>query len=80
MAKRAGLKSLTICNVDNSSIVRESDISILTRAGIEKGLQAQRHLLPKLWSYGSLLYILAQLKETSPKDRLRDEISSTHGI
>ncbi len=57
MAKRAGLKSLTICNVDNSSIVRESDISILTRAGIEKGWQAQRHLLPKLWSYGFLLYI-----------------------
>ena len=38
MAKRAGLKSLSICNVDNSSIVRESDTAILTRAGIEKGV------------------------------------------
>lgn len=32
MAKRAGLKSLSICNVDNSSIVRESDTSILARS------------------------------------------------
>ena len=36
LAKKNGLKSLAICNVDNSSIVRESDVSLLTRAGIEK--------------------------------------------
>ena len=37
IAKNAGLTTLAICNVDNSTIVRESDASILTRAGIEKG-------------------------------------------
>jgi len=42
MAKRAGLKTLTICNVDNSSIVRESDVAILTRAGIEKGVASTK--------------------------------------
>lgn len=42
MAKRAGLKSLSICNVDNSSIVRESDKTILTRAGIEKGVASTK--------------------------------------
>ena len=42
MAKRAGLKSLSICNVDNSSIVRESDSAILTRAGIEKGVASTK--------------------------------------
>ena len=42
MAKRAGLKSLSICNVDNSSIVRESDCAILTRAGIEKGVASTK--------------------------------------
>ncbi len=42
MAKRAGLKSLTICNVDNSSIVRESDVALLTRAGIEKGVASTK--------------------------------------
>jgi glucosamine--fructose-6-phosphate aminotransferase (isomerizing) len=42
MARRAGLKSLTVCNVDNSSIVRESDAAILTRAGIEKGVASTK--------------------------------------
>ena len=34
IAKQNGAKTLAICNVDNSSIVRLADISILTRAGI----------------------------------------------
>lgn len=42
MAKRAGLKTLAICNVDNSSIVRESDVTLLTRAGIEKGVASTK--------------------------------------
>ena len=35
MAKAAGLKTLVVCNVDNSSMVREADAAVLTRAGIE---------------------------------------------
>ncbi len=57
MTKRAGLKSLTICNVDNSSIVRESDISILTRAGIEKGVASTKAFATQtmvLWLFGSI--------------------------
>jgi len=42
MAKRAGLKTLAICNVDNSSIVRLADATILTRAGIEKGVASTK--------------------------------------
>jgi len=42
MAKKAGLKTLAICNVDNSSIVREADVTILTRAGIEKGVASTK--------------------------------------
>lgn len=42
LAKKNGLKSLAICNVDNSSIVRESDRVILTRAGIEKGVASTK--------------------------------------
>ena len=38
MAKSAGLKTLVICNVDNSSMTRVADYTILTRAGIEKEL------------------------------------------
>lgn len=42
LAKANGLKTLAICNVDNSSIVRESDRTILTRAGIEKGVASTK--------------------------------------
>jgi glucosamine--fructose-6-phosphate aminotransferase (isomerizing) len=42
MAKNAGLKTLAICNVDNSSIVRLADRTILTRAGIEKGVASTK--------------------------------------
>ena len=55
MAKRAGLKSLSICNVDNSSIVRESDIALLTRAGVEKGVASTKAFATQTL----LLWILA---------------------
>jgi len=42
MAKRAGLKTLALCNVDNSSIVREADRTILLRAGMEKGVASTK--------------------------------------
>ncbi len=42
MAKKAGLKTLVICNVDNSSMVRLADACILTRAGVEKGVASTK--------------------------------------
>ncbi|MDD5053668.1 MAG: glutamine--fructose-6-phosphate transaminase (isomerizing) [Sulfuricurvum sp.] len=42
MAKKHGLKTMVICNVDNSSMVRLADASILTRAGIEKGVASTK--------------------------------------
>ena len=42
MAKAAGLKTLVVCNVDNSSMTRTADATILTRAGIEKGVASTK--------------------------------------
>jgi glucosamine--fructose-6-phosphate aminotransferase (isomerizing) len=42
MAKNAGLKSIAVCNVDNSSMTRIADATILTRAGIEKGVASTK--------------------------------------
>ena len=42
MAKAAGLKTLVVCNVDNSSMTRTADYTILTRAGIEKGVASTK--------------------------------------
>jgi glucosamine--fructose-6-phosphate aminotransferase (isomerizing) len=42
LAKRMGLETLALCNMDNSSIVREAGRSILLRAGIEKGVASTK--------------------------------------
>lgn len=42
MAKKAGLKTIVVCNVDNSSMTRIADATILTRAGIEKGVASTK--------------------------------------
>ena len=42
LAKARGLATLALCNVDNSSIVRAADRTILLRAGIEKGVASTK--------------------------------------
>ncbi len=61
MAKAAGLKTLVICNVDNSSMVRLADYTILARAGIEKGVASTKAFATQvvvLWMIA--LYIAAR--------------------
>lgn len=55
LAKSQGLRTLAICNVDNSSIVREADAVLLTRAGIEKGVASTKAFATQVM----LLWILA---------------------
>ena len=76
MAKRAGLKSLSICNVDNSSIVRESDASILTRAGIEKGVASTKAFATQMMVLWMFALNLAQKRDTISKEALKIEIDA----
>ena len=55
LVKKAKLKTISICNVNNSSIVRESDASLLTRAGIEKGVASTKAFATQVM----LLWILS---------------------
>jgi len=58
MAKKEGLKTLALCNVDNSSIVREADKTILLRAGIEKGVASTKAFATQvmtLWMFANYL-------------------------
>lgn len=49
LAKQSGyMSSLSICNVDGSSLVRESDISFLTRAGAEIGVASTKAFTTQL--------------------------------
>jgi glucosamine--fructose-6-phosphate aminotransferase (isomerizing) len=42
IAKKSGLQTLAICNVDNSSMTRLASSTILTRAGIEKSVASTK--------------------------------------
>lgn len=71
--KEKGLKTLAICNVDNSSIVRTSDATILTRAGIEKGVASTKAFATQvacLWMFA--LYV-AKCKKTISEEYLKEE-------
>ncbi|MBD3799881.1 MAG: glutamine--fructose-6-phosphate transaminase (isomerizing) [Campylobacterales bacterium] len=75
MARAAGLKTLVICNVDNSSMVREADAAILTRAGIEKGVASTKAFATQmvvLWMFS--LYV-AQTKGAIGTQAMREQIA-----
>ena len=76
MAKRAGLKSLSICNVDNSSIVRESDAAILTRAGIEKGVASTKAFATQTMVLWMLSLYVGQQKNSISNEVLTREITA----
>jgi glucosamine--fructose-6-phosphate aminotransferase (isomerizing) len=76
MSKRAGLKSLSICNVDNSSIVRESDKAILTRAGIEKGVASTKAFATQTMVLWMIAIYIAQLRETISSEKLEKELEA----
>ena len=74
MAKRNGLKTLSICNVDNSSMVRESNYSILTRAGIEKGVASTKAFATQVLVLWMLVLYYGRIKKTITNDIIDSEI------
>ena len=75
MAKNAGLKTLAICNVDNSSMVRLADSSILTRAGVEKGVASTKAFATQMSVFWMLSLYVAQIKNSLPSDEIKNQIS-----
>ena len=65
MAKRSGyLSSLSICNVPESSLVRESELVLLTRAGPEIGVASTKAFTTQLAALGMLVVALAKFNGT----------------
>lgn len=73
IAKDAGLKTLAICNVDNSSMVRLADNVILTRAGIEKGVASTKAFTTQVITIWMVVLYLANLKGVLSNDELANE-------
>ena len=77
IAKNAGLKTLAICNVDNSSIVRLAGQVLLTRAGIEKGVASTKAFATQM----ICLWLLAlRLGELRGEDGSSGNTSANTGI
>ncbi len=78
-AKRRGCKTLTICNVVGSSLTRESDQTIYTRAGPEIGVAATKSFITQLIALYLIALRLGLDRGTlgyEEADRLKDELRS----
>ena len=80
MAKKAGLKTLVICNVDNSSMTRVADFTILTRAGIEKGVASTKAFSTQTVVLWMLSLYFAQIRKTISKDKLENEVNTLREV
>jgi glucosamine--fructose-6-phosphate aminotransferase (isomerizing) len=75
MAKAANLKTLAICNVDNSSMVRLADATILTRAGIEKGVASTKAFATQVSVFWMLSLYIAKRKNSLNAQEIASHIS-----
>ncbi|MBM0637611.1 glutamine--fructose-6-phosphate transaminase (isomerizing) [Campylobacter sp. VicNov18] len=60
IAKEQGARTFALCNVDNSSIVRLAHLSLLTRAGIEKGVASTKAFATQVLTLWMLAIFIAQ--------------------
>jgi glucosamine--fructose-6-phosphate aminotransferase (isomerizing) len=63
------LSTLTICNVAESSMVRESDLKLLTRAGPEIGVASTKAFTTQLTALAMLTIALAGSRQDFPAER-----------
>jgi len=76
LAKEIGYKaSLVICNVAGSSLVRESDLAFMTKAGAEIGVASTKAFTTQL--VGLLMMTLAIGKHHGMSEQLQNEIASS---
>jgi glucosamine--fructose-6-phosphate aminotransferase (isomerizing) len=74
MAKAAGLKTIVVCNVDNSSMTRLADHTILTRAGIEKGVASTKAFSTQTVVLWMMSLFFAKQKNSIRQEKLESEI------
>ena len=68
--KQNYIGSICICNVPNSSLVRESDISFMTKAGIEIGVASTKAFTTQLVALAMFSLVIGQIKKTLSNDEV----------
>jgi glucosamine--fructose-6-phosphate aminotransferase (isomerizing) len=80
-AKVAGyLTSLVICNVPESSIVREADLVLMTRAGPEIGVAATKAFTTQLVALQLLVLELARLAGNAEESQIANWTAELHQL
>ena len=74
MAKSAGLRSIAVCNVDNSSMTRVANATILTRAGIEKGVASTKAFSTQTVVLWMMALYFAKYKNTIDFTSLQEQL------
>lgn len=80
MAKAAGLKTLVVCNVDNSSMTRTADATILTRAGIEKGVASTKAFSTQTVVLWMLALYFAKAKNVISSETMQKELHTLREV
>ncbi|MBQ9238560.1 MAG: glutamine--fructose-6-phosphate transaminase (isomerizing) [Treponema sp.] len=80
IARAAGVKTLALCNVDNSSITRLSHAVLLTRAGLEKGVASTKAFTTQLLCLWLLAVRIASVRQTLSDRQLQDEITALRAV
>ena len=73
------IASLVIANVDNSSLVRESDLAFLTRAGPEIGVASTKAFTTQLIAFLMLSMVLGQRRGMTP-EKQQDLLQQLHSL
>lgn len=78
LAKAQQLASLALCNVDNSSIVREATHTLLLRAGIEKGVASTKAFSAQVLTLWLLAVYWGQVRNVLNTERHHQEVRALH--
>ena len=80
-AKESGyLATLAICNVPESTIVREASLVLMTRAGLEIGVASTKSFTTQLVALQLLILELAQMGGQVDAERLTQWVSELNGL
>lgn len=71
-AKNQGAKVLSICNVMDSTIPRESDFTLYTRAGPEIGVASTKAFMTQIIAFYLLTARLIEIRKSLPQEKVKE--------
>ncbi|MCQ9121776.1 glutamine--fructose-6-phosphate aminotransferase [Rodentibacter pneumotropicus] len=81
LAKEKGyMAAMTICNVAGSSLVRESDLAFMTRAGVEIGVASTKAFTTQLAAMLMLVTAIGKLNGSISDEKEKEIVKALHSL